>query len=154
MLCAINGVWPMTLTLCAVFDACAVDVHDPAGSRAICIGSLSYVSTSGLIFTRMVTVISPMAWHALETPLSVCAWQPHWHILLARREAPSLIRLAAHGTGNQGTLVASLSQHTSHALQLCKLICPTQQAQNFYNCQMPRLLHVSVRGQPAYHFHQ
>lgn len=146
----------MTLTFCVVFDACAVDMHDPAGCRAICIGSPSYVSTSGLIhiFASMVTVISPMAWHALETPLSVCAWQPHWHILLARREARSLIRLAADGTENQGTLVASLLQHTSHALQLCELMCPTQQARNFYNRQMPRLLHVSVRGQPADHFNQ
>ncbi len=43
MLCAINGVWPMTLTLCLVFDAFAVDVHNPAGSKAIGIRSLSHV---------------------------------------------------------------------------------------------------------------
>ncbi len=33
----------MTLTLCLVFDAFAVDVHNPAGSKAIGIRSLSHV---------------------------------------------------------------------------------------------------------------
>ena len=31
--CAINGVWPVTLTLCLVFGAFAVDVHTLLAAR-------------------------------------------------------------------------------------------------------------------------
>ena len=95
-----------------------------------------------------------MARHSLVTPLSICAWQPHWHILLVRREAPSLNRHAAYGAGNQATLIAPHLHHTSHALQLCRLMCPTRQVCDFNNRQIPRLLQVRVQWPSANRFNQ